>query len=203
MPYNGKLSMAKLFIVSAPSGAGKTSLVHAVVAKMYPEYPLARVVTYTTKPQGAAEVQGVDYHYIGEQEFKAKIAEGFFLEWSDAYGHLYGSPRTVLDDLAQGVSLFLILDRAGAKAVAAQVPGAVLIWIMPPDMQTLEHRLKMRARDNQTTIDCRLLLATAELKDEQNQPLFTYQFINEQFEESCDKLEQIVKCEIDRNNFKK
>lgn len=194
--------MAKLFIVSAPSGAGKTSLVNAVIAKVNPQHPIARVVTYTTKPQGKAEVPGVDYHYIGEQEFEAKIAEGFFLEWSDAYGHLYGSPRTVLDQLAQGFSLFLILDRAGSKAVAAKIPEAVLIWIMPPDMHTLEHRLKMRARDNQTTIDYRLLLATTELKDEQEQHLFTYQFVNEQFEESCQKLEQIVICEFDRDNLK-
>ncbi len=201
MPYNDEeLGMAKLFIVSAPSGAGKTSLVSAVIAKIYPQHPIARVVTYTTKPQGKAELQGVDYHYIGVEEFKAKVEEGFFLEWSDAYGHLYGSPRTVLDQLAQGFALFLILDRAGSKAVASKVPGAVLIWIMPPDMRTLEYRLKKRARDSQTTIDCRLLLATAELADEQQQPLFTYQLVNEFFEESCEKLEQIVRCELVRNN---
>lgn len=193
--------MAKLFIVSAPSGAGKTTLVNAVIDRLRPEYALERVVTYTTKPQGPGEQAGIDYHYVTLQDFERKIESGFFLEWSTAYGNYYGSPAEVIERVAHGHPLIMILDRAGARSVLQAVCQAVLIWIYPPDLSTLEQRLRARARDSEQEIERRLLLAQAEMADEEQNPVFLYRFKNENFEKSCAKLQRILHAELQKSSF--
>src|SRR5437879_4794715 len=106
--------IGKLFVISASSGAGKTTLVTAIITHMGGHVNLERVVTYTTRTPAPGDVPGVDYHFVTPAQFQEKIAAGFFMEWSTAYGHYYGSPRSVLDEVAAGNSRILILDRAGA-----------------------------------------------------------------------------------------
>ncbi|MDZ4151254.1 hypothetical protein, partial [Methylicorpusculum sp.] len=170
----------RLFVVSAPSGAGKTTLVNEVVRRRGDSCSLARVVTYTTKPARQGEDrQGIDYHFLTCQEFEAKIAEGFFLEWSGAYGHYYGSPRSVLDEIAQGFSRILIIDRAGARQVKERYASAVLVWVYIRDMAVLQARLLRRGTDSADQIARRLALACEEIEQEQSAPFYEHYVLNE------------------------
>lgn len=181
-----------LFIVSAPSGAGKTTLVDALLKKLGPTYGLERVITYTSKKPRASEVNGVHYHFITPKEFEQKIKEGFFIEWSGAYGSYYGSPRAILEGLAKGSSYIMILDRAGARAIAERIPGATLIWIAPPSLYILRQRLELRGQDSLETIERRLKLADQELEDELRNPQFSHHILNENWQNALAQLESIV-----------
>ncbi len=186
----------KLFVVSAPSGAGKTSLVSALIERLGKEYLLERCVTYTTRQLRAGEVHGKDYYFISEREFEQKKNENFFLEWSGAYGAQYGSPRSLIAKLKEGVSLILILDRQGAQEVALQVKNSVLIWLDVHDMKTLEERLISRATDSLAEREFRLELARQERQEEQKSGFFTYSIINEKFEKALSDLEMLVSQEL-------
>lgn len=146
--------MGTLFIVSASSGAGKTSIVTEVIKRLKNTYCVERVVTYSSKTARSCEVNGRDYHFVSVAEFQARIAEGFFLETSCAYGTYYGTPRTIVEGLGQGISYILIVDRAGAAAIANQISSVVLIWISVGSLSILEERLYARDREswpNKTT----------------------------------------------------
>lgn len=182
----------KLFIVSAPSGAGKTSLVVAAVKRLSVEHPIERVVTYTTKQPRPGETPGQDYHYISIAEFKTKIVQGFFIEWSVSYGHYYGSPRSILDNLSRGVSLVLVIDRAGARQVYAQLKDVVLIWIYTKDITTLQERLTNRATENFEQMRRRLQLAQEEIEEEAREHLYQYHILNEAFENALLELEYAI-----------
>ena len=101
----------KLFIVSAPSGAGKTSLVDEILTRLRPKCPIDRCVTYTSREIRPGEQEGVDFCYVSPQEFEKRVQEGFFLEWSKEYEHYYGSPRQVENELRNGNSRILVIDR--------------------------------------------------------------------------------------------
>src|SRR3990167_6495680 len=102
--------IGKIFIISAPSGAGKSTLVAATLANLEKEWPIERVVTYTSKNPRNNEVPGQDYHFIKVDEFERRIKQGFFLEWSNAYGTYYGSPRSIVNQVANGYSYIGIID---------------------------------------------------------------------------------------------
>ena len=170
-----------LFVISAPSGAGKTSLVLALL-KHRPG--LSRLITYTTRSPRAGEVNGCDYHFITESDFKLKIEQNFFLEWSCAYGAYYGSPRSLLDDIRQGQSFIAIVDRLGARALHKLITSAVCIWIVPPSLSVLERRLTLRASDCQERIRYRLQLARQEMEQERIEPFFQFVIVNDSFEEA-------------------
>src|SRR5581483_10666268 len=106
-----------LFIVSAPSGAGKTTLVNAALGSLKSSHAIERVITYTSRMPREGEIPGVDYHFISELEFQSRIKDGFFLEWSGAYGTYYGTPRGLLEDLEKGHHRILIPDRNGAQKI--------------------------------------------------------------------------------------
>ncbi|PKN03268.1 guanylate kinase [Candidatus Dependentiae bacterium HGW-Dependentiae-1] len=183
----------KLFVVSAPSGAGKTTLVNELVRRRGESCSLARVVTYTTKPARQGEDrQGIDYHFLTCQEFEAKIAEGFFLEWSGAYGHYYGSPRSVLDELAQGFSRILIVDRAGARQVKEQYASAVLVWVYIRDMAVLQTRLMSRGTDSVDQIARRLALACEEIEQERSAPFYEHYVLNESIGKAVSDFELVI-----------
>lgn len=191
----------KLFVVSAPSGAGKTTLVNKLIYSLKVDlYKIDRIITYTTRLPKKGEVAGIDYHFITETEFKNKIGESFFLEWSNAYGAYYGSPKNIINErLLAGNSLITVLDRAGAKMVKLAYPDAILIWITPPDLETLQERLNGRSRDSQAEITYRLELAQAELELEKEQKLFSYTLVNDDFNNALQDLSGIVKKEIDHD----
>jgi guanylate kinase len=196
MTESVRVIRGKLFIISAPSGAGKTTLVQALLKKMGQEYCLARVITYTTKKPREGEVNGCDYHFIGEQEFHAKKEEGFFLEWSCAYIDFYGSPRSILAEMECGKSFILIIDRHGAKMLAAQVKDAVLIWVDVSDLRTLKARLVSRGTETESQLEKRLCQAMKEIKQERQEAFYRYHVKNDNFDDSIANLEEIVRCEL-------
>jgi guanylate kinase len=178
-----------LFIISAPSGAGKTTLVAALLKK---QPSLVRVVTYTSRSPRKGEVEGSDYYFIPESEFKAKIVQGFFLEWSLAYGAYYGSARSLVEVLDVGVSCIAVVDRTGAQALQALIGSAVLIWIRPPSLKILEDRLRLRGTEAEERILSRLQLAEQELEQEQAHPLFHYTIINDNFDKALGSLVALI-----------
>jgi guanylate kinase len=186
-------SPGRLFIISAPSGAGKTTLTNALLDDMRPAYALERVITYTTKSPRPGEVHGKDYYFVSVAEFEQKIQEGFFIEWSGAYGNYYGSPSSILDSLAQGTSFIMILDRAGARALQGKIADAVLIWIRIDRIDILHERLIKRGQDSEAQIVRRLALAQQEVEEEAQNRLFQHHIINDIFEVAVENIKNIIK----------
>lgn len=186
----------KLFIISAPSGAGKTSLAKAFLERFGAFYRLDRVITYTTKKARPEEVSGRDYHFISKKEFEERIDQGFFMEWSQAYDAYYGCPRYILDATGAGRSCLLIIDRVGAQQIVRQCDDAVLIWIYTRDIAELRQRLAARKEDSEAQIVRRILRAQEEIKLELQCPLYQYHLLNDEFERALCKLVTIVKREL-------
>ena len=183
-----------LFVLSAPSGAGKTTLTQGLLKRVQRDCKFERVVTYTSRQPRVGEVHGKDYYFISELEFKAKIERNDFIEWSQAYGAFYGSPRHELEKLSQGISLLMILDIHGATLVMDS-HRPVTIWITPPDLNVLRERLYNRGSDHEDAIELRLELARQELAHKAIKR-FSYQLINDNLSVALDKLENIVRNEM-------
>jgi guanylate kinase len=183
----------KLFLISASSGAGKTTLVREVIAR-FGDIQLKRVITYTTKAPRPGEQDGIDYHFLSESEFIKKIEGNFFVEHSTVYGAYYGFPRSVLYEVEIGSHFIGIVDRAGAASIKAAWPAAVLIWIQPPDQDALEKRLHSRAQDNDATIAFRLEIARQESIEDQ--ALYQHRIINDDLNIAVDVLHSLMKLEI-------
>lgn len=184
----------KLFVISAPSGAGKTTLVRHTLERFQESHVISRVVTYTTKaPREGEAVQGVDYYYISQADFEKKISENFFIEWSCAYGHYYGSPRSIVTHMSEGRSCVLIVDRAGASRIKEQVPEAILIWIYTSSLEVLKQRLIKRGGETPEQVARRLELAMSEIEQESIRPSYNFHVLNEEFCESLEKMYEIFK----------
>jgi len=181
----------KLFIVSAPSCAGKTSLLQAVLAGKAGE-SVSQYITYTTKPPRKGDIHGKDFHFISVDEFKRKIKEGFFLEWSNTYINYYGTPRSIMNDLEAGISYIIILDRAGARQMMSAIPEAVLIWIFVSELDELAGRLCKRGLDTPEQVQLRLQLAEREMKEEKSEKIYHYHIKNDDFDAALAYLEQII-----------
>jgi guanylate kinase len=182
----------KLFVISAPSGAGKTTLVKAVLEDLQDKYPIKRLITYTTRSIRQGEVDGQHYHFLSTDEFKAKIKEGFFLEWSTWYDHYYGSPTSIIEEVKNGSSYIAILDRAGAADILEAYSDAILVWINPPSLSLLKGRLKKRGKDTPEVIEKRLIKAKLEVEQEAKEQLYQYHLINSDFEEAKNRLISII-----------
>ncbi|MBI2774525.1 guanylate kinase [Candidatus Dependentiae bacterium] len=182
----------KLFIVSAPSGAGKTTLVNALIKQLPMEHSIARLITYTSKSPRFNEMPGVDYHFLSNQEFEQKIDEQFFLEWSGAYGAYYGTARLLIDHLASGSSFIAVVDRSGAQRLKQEIPEAILTWVHTANMQVLEERLRLRSTETQEEIELRLALAQRELAQEQENRLYQHHILNDFFEKALKELKNII-----------
>jgi len=193
--------VGKLFIISAASGAGKTTLVETVISRICRFCPIRRAITYTCKQPRSTEENGKHYHFICEDEFKEKIEQDFFMEWSEAYGCYYGSPRSVITEVERGFSYILIIDRGGAQEIAKIYPRAILIWIYTKGLDVLRERLVQRNSETEEQIECRLECARKEMAQELRSPIYRFHVLNDDFEPAVRKLEKIIRQELDTDIF--
>jgi guanylate kinase len=176
-----------LFIVAAPSGAGKTSLTRALL-EAEPDMLLS--VSYTSRPPRPAERDGVHYHFVARAEFEAMITRGEFFEHAVVHGDLKGTSRKVVEQtLAKGRDVLLEIDWQGARQVRAQLPGTVSIFILPPSRGELERRLRARASDSEETIRRRLADSQRDLAHAEE---FDYVVVNDDFATALAELRGIV-----------
>lgn len=179
-----------LFIITAPSGAGKTSLVRALLDG---DDQIKLSVSHTTRQPRPGEEDGVHYHFVAEPKFVELLGHGDFLESAQVHGAYYGtSQSTVNAVLARGLDLILEIDWQGAQQVRKQYPEAISIFILPPSMETLEQRLKNRAQDSAEVIARRLAAARDEMRHVAE---FDYVTINDRFEHALEDLRAIVRSQ--------
>lgn len=187
-----KTESGTLFIVSGPSGVGKTTLVTEFLKEHGNDYKVSRVVTYTTKIPRVTEVHGFDYHFISQSEFERKVRDDFFLEWSGEYGACYGTPAYIVDDLKRGNSFVLVIDRVGAAQIIAKYPDVVLIWITISSMDLLLQRLSSRKTDSLEQIQTRMLLAKKEIEQELHIPMYHYHIANNDLKVALEGLSGVI-----------
>ncbi|MBW7656148.1 guanylate kinase [Hydrogenophilus thermoluteolus] len=179
-----------LFVVSAPSGAGKTTLVHRLVESD----PLLRLsVSYTTRAPRPGEQNGVHYHFVSPAQFRTMVENGAFLEWAEVHGNCYGTARAWVEaELAAGRDVLLEIDWQGARQIKARFPACVTIFILPPSFAELEARLRKRASDSDTVIAKRLANAHEELRHVHE---FEYVIINDRLDVATQELIAVVTAE--------
>lgn len=180
----------QLYIIAAPSGAGKTSLVSALLESL-PDIQVS--ISDTTRPKRPGEEDGMNYFFVDEATFMEKQQQGEFLENAKVFDNYYGtSKKWVLDKLGQGTDVVLEIDWQGARIVRELMPDSVGIFVLPPSMNTLRERLSTRAEDDAVVIDSRMQHAGNEIShfDE-----FDYMVVNDSFEQALNDLSVIVQAE--------
>ena len=185
------LSKGKLFIISAPSGAGKTTLAKAVL-NQFPD--LLFSVSYTTRAPRVGEQNGVDYFFINKKKFIIDIEKDKWAEWAEVYGNFYGTSAEFLNkNLNNGKHIFLDIDINGTLQILKHYPDAITIFIMPPSLDILKTRLKSRNTDSEDEIEKRLLKAENEINKKN---LYQYIIINDNLQTAINKLISLIKHEI-------
>jgi guanylate kinase len=176
-----------LFIVSAPSGTGKTTLCAAVRRRFN---DLAYSVSYTTRSPRSGERDGTDYHFITAAEFEAGIQSGRWAEWAKVHGHYYGtSAQWINKALSEGRSILMDIDVKGARQMVARFPYAETIFIMPPSMEELHHRLLKRGTDDPQTIQLRLKNAQGEMAHKE---WYKHLLVNDELDQATQRLIDII-----------
>jgi guanylate kinase len=179
-----------LFIVSAPSGAGKTSLVKALLAN---DRGLGLAISYTTRSPRPGEQNGVHYHFVDASTFGAMVDAGDFLEHAEVFGNRYGTAEaTVRAELVRGRDLVLEIDWQGARQVRARFPAAVSVFVLPPSLAALEERLRGRGQDAPEVIAGRMARARSELS---HYGEYDYLVVNDRFEDALSDLGCVVRAE--------
>lgn len=185
-----------LFIVSSPSGAGKSSLLNALLLQHNDDGRMQLSISHTTRAMRPGEENGVHYHFVDKEEFQTQIARGAFFEWAEVFGNYYGTSRETIERcLDQGIDVFLDIDWQGARQIRAQLPEAKSIFILPPSLAILEQRLHGRGQDSQEVIANRMAKASAEMSHYDE---YDYLIINDVFAESLTRLASIVTAERSR-----
>ena len=178
-----------LFVVTAPSGAGKTSLISALLAD---DRALALSVSYTTRPPRPGEQNGRQYHFVDLPRFEAMLERGEFLESAEVHGHRYGTSQKVIDEVrARGSDLVLEIDWQGAEQVRRLLPDSVHIFILPPSIAVLKARLEKRGQDDAGVIERRLAGSVEEMRRWER---FDYVIINQDFATAVSDLDAIVRA---------
>jgi len=179
-----------VYIISAPSGSGKSTLVNELL-KLVPNLDFS--ISYTTRKLRGSEQNGKQYHFVSREEFEQMIRADEFLEHAEFDGNYYGTARRFLHETGQkGHDLLLDIDVQGTAQIKQKLPEAVTIFVLPPDRKTLEWRLRKRSEDAEEVIARRLAAATREIE---NYDKYDYILINDDLEESIDRLEAIVLSE--------
>jgi len=182
-----KENRGQLFVISAPSGAGKTSLVRALMKR---SDTIGVTISHTTRDRRPEETDGINYHFVPEVEFTSMVDRGEFLEWATVFEPLYGtSTRAVNLILHHGKHLILEIDWQGAAQVRQKLPDTQSIFIFPPSLSALRDRLENRAQDDVETVDKRMSAAFEELSHWHE---FDYLIVNDQFDTALAQLQTVV-----------
>jgi len=179
-----------LYIVSAPSGAGKTTLCKEII-DIFPG--LRHSVSYTTRPARPGEVHGTDYFFVSMEDFKRMIEDGEFAEWAEVHGNLYGTAIKTLEEYCRnGIDVILDIDCQGARQLKERYQGGVYVFILPPDFQELRRRLDGRNSDSAEAIERRIKVAALEIKESR---WYDYVIVNDVFARAVEKLKSVVIAE--------
>ena len=183
-----------LFVVSAPSGTGKTTVVERLV-QVVPDLALSR--SYTSRAMRAGETDGLDYNFITRERFQAMVAEDGFLEWADVFGNFYGTGKADAERaLAAGRDLVLVIDVQGARQVRSHGAQAIGVFVLPPSFAALEQRLRGRSKDSEEAIRRRLATARREVRAVAE---YEYIIVNDELDACVDRLRAIVVAERARS----
>ncbi|HVL69211.1 MAG TPA: guanylate kinase [Vicinamibacterales bacterium] len=183
-------SRGQLFVVSAPSGTGKTTVVERLV-QVVPNLALSR--SYTSRTARAGETDGVDYNFVSRERFEHMIAANDFLEWADVFGNLYGTCASdVHREITDGRDIVLVIDVQGARQVRQRHAGTIGIFVMPPSFEVLEQRLRGRSKDPEEAMQRRLRTARNEVAAFAE---YDYVIVNDELEACVDRLRAIVLAE--------
>jgi guanylate kinase len=176
-----------LFVVSSPSGAGKSSLIGALLAK---HDDMKVSVSHTTRAPRPGEVDGEHYHFTDVDTFKRLIQEDEFYEWAEVFGNYYGTSKSAINDqLDQGIDVFLDIDWQGAEQMRELVPHIITLFILPPSRQELESRLHKRGQDTKEVIAARMAQAQSEMTHHEE---YDFVMINDDFDKTLSDLERVV-----------
>jgi guanylate kinase len=179
-----------LFVISAPSGAGKTSLCKEII-DIFPD--LRHSVSYTTRAPRPGEVHGRESFFVGQEEFSRMAAAGEFAEWAEVHGNCYGTSLAILQEhRAAGIDLILDIDCQGARALKGRFGGGVYVFILPPTMEELRRRLTGRSSDTQEVIERRIENAAAEISQAR---WYDYIIVNDRFEDAVEQLKSVLLAE--------
>lgn len=179
--------MSNLIVISAPSGTGKTTVIDHLMSQ---NPKLVRAVTCTTRAPRIGEKEGRDYYFLSTADFADKIQRGEFLEWANVHGYQYGTLRqTCMDLLQQGKNVVLNIDVQGALTIKNIYPQAVLIFLSPPSLKTLEERLKGRGANTPQEIERRIQDAQFELSMKNR---YDYEVVNDDLEKAVQRLSQLI-----------
>ncbi len=185
------MPLGKIFIFSAPSGAGKTTLINCVRREV-PE--IVYSISATTRPPREGEVDGRHYFFLTEDEFRSRLNQGEFAEWACVHGHYYGTPRTFIDaTVAEGRSIIMDIDVYGKKKFDTLYPAAIGILILPPSLEVLEKRLRARNTDDEATIELRLANARNEMEFAETHGKYEHTIINDDLEKAGDETVRLVR----------
>jgi guanylate kinase len=180
----------QLFVVSAPSGTGKTTLAERLV-QVVPDLMLSR--SFTSRSPRAGEADGVDYDFISRERFEMMIGAGEFLEYADVFGNFYGTSAAATETvLAGGCDLMLVIDVQGARQVRARAAESVGIFVLPPSFAILEDRLRKRSKDSEDDIRRRLAVARSEVGAVAD---YDYVVVNDEIESAVGRLKAVVEAE--------
>ncbi|HPL64215.1 MAG TPA: guanylate kinase [Syntrophales bacterium] len=185
-----------LMVVSAPSGAGKTSVCREVLRE-FPEIRFS--ISYTTRPRRPGETEGIDYFFVPEEEFRRRIGAGWFVEWTEHFGYYYGTSRRILEEtLNRGCDLMLDIDTEGAKKIREAFPEAVFVFILPPSMEILRERLEKRGSEQPEALEKRMRKAYNEIRE-----VFRYDYaiLNDRIPLAVERLKSVYiaeKCRSER-----
>lgn len=178
----------KLFVLSGPSGAGKTTIRHKL-PKLMPDLHFS--ISATTRPKRENEAHGKDYYFMGKDEFIRTRDEGGFFEWAEVHGNFYGTPvAPIRDSLEKGLCTMLVIDVQGAHQVRSKMPSSVLIFLIPPSIVELESRLNGRGMDDKETIKKRLENARAEMLQSIS---YDYSVVNHEIAQAARDVASIIR----------
>ena len=187
-------TLGNLFILAAPSGAGKSSLIKALLERHLStddhNNAMQVSVSHTTRAPRPREIDGVHYHFVDHTEFESLIEQGAFFEHAEVFGHYYGTSKVVIENtLRQGIDVFLDIDWQGARQVKAQIPDTATIFVAPPSKDELKRRLTQREQDSPEVIEQRMIKAVSEISHYHE---FDFVVVNDNFTAALAELDAIV-----------